>query len=139
MEITKSVFFLAGLLGTVALFSVLSPHVRHEKVNGRLVKAWFVDFPGWETVYYPERTVDLSKWVGSRSPLTATVDGKDDAEFNAGLTLKYLGLYADHDFVQRDGRWVLFKPEKSERYFTLRAHYRISPWQVSDTALSVAN
>lgn len=110
---------------------VLLPHVRHDIVDNRMMQAWFVNLPGWETVYYPEQNIDLSSWVGSRGSLTVKVNGEENEEVNAGLTLKLMGLYSDYDFQQREEHWVLHRDASTKRYFTLGAYYRVSPWKPS--------
>lgn len=111
------------------LYVLSTLHIRHEKVDGQIMSAQYIQLPGWSATYYPENTVDLSKWAGSNvKDLKVQVNGKNNPELEAAAALKYLGMYGnDYEAKQVDGHWVLYRPARTEPYFTLTANYRISP------------
>ena len=92
--------------------------------------------PGYETCFYPESIVDLGPWVGTKyDSLTAISKetGKEIPEVNAGMALKIMGLFLDHEIRQMpDGKWVLHRAYKKERYFTGSAFYRLTRGKVVD-------
>lgn len=128
----KLLLVYAVLFGLLLLVFLVVPtlHQRHEKIDGRWYQAWFINLPGQETVYFPESTVALKDWARTKyQPLAVIVDGREDPEATAGAALQVLGLFTDHQLEQgADGHWVLFKPAAQAQYFTMRAHYRVSPW-----------
>lgn len=108
---------------------------RHYSVGDKLYRATHIALPGYETVYYPADEVDLSKWAGSKfSELTAVnQDGTENPEATAAFALKAAGLYADYELKKKDnGHYVLYRPERTEKYFTMYAWYRIGPGHKAD-------
>lgn len=129
----KPILIASIVLVALAIYLAATLSVRHEKVGGNLVQAWFVQLPGWSSTYYPEDTVNLQNWVGTRSSATIvlTADGKEDPEATAGKTLQSKGLYSDYSLVRQKGHWVLYRPARTEKYLSLSAFYRVSPWSPS--------
>ena len=61
-------------------------------------------------------------------------DGKENPEVTAGMALKSTGLYSDYEFKQKtDGHWILYRPKKTEEYFTWSAFYQITPGEIDST------
>ena len=110
------------------IYVMVNPHERHYHAeDGQLCRALHICLPGYATVYYPEQTVELSHWGGTKyDKLVALVDGAENPEITASMALKVLGLYTDYNLQQKkDGHWILHRPAKTERYFTMSAFYRI--------------
>src|SRR5688572_15805059 len=122
------VCFLTILVVVGSMVYVLATlHVRHKLVNGKLMAAWHIPLPGWCTMHYPERVVELKDWVGSKmEKITAAMDGKENPEIDAAIALKATGLYSDYELQQRDGHWILYRPERTKKFFSLEAYYRVS-------------
>jgi hypothetical protein len=121
------VFFLIVLIYVAA-----NIYERHyyvgEGENRQLYKALHITLPGYATVYYPEQKVDLRKWVGTKyNGLVAVnkTNGLENPEATAGLALKTIGLYTDCDLKEMDGHYMLYRSERTKRYFTWTAYYRI--------------
>lgn len=108
------------------VFSTL--HVRYESTGDQLMKAWYVRLPGWSESYYPEHKVDLSNWVGSNlKNISIEENGVRNPELEAAATLKALNIFSNEYTEKKiDGHWFLFKPEKTEKYFSWTANYRVS-------------
>ncbi len=107
-------------------------HTRHQKVDGQMMTAQYVQLPGWSATYYPEDVVDLSPWVGSNvKNLKVQVNGEDNPELQAAAMFKSSGFYGD-EYEEKliDGHWVLYRPARTERYFTLTANYRVTPFKL---------
>ena len=118
------------LLLPVLCWFLAGIHETADKVDGHFVKAWAVFGPGYVTTYYPEHRVDLRDWVGSKvSGLSAQVNGHGNPEVDAGFALRAT-MFRDHDFVQRDGHWELFKPASESQFWSWTgAIYRLTPWR----------
>ncbi len=94
--------------------------------------AWHIALPGYETRYTPEDEMDLQKWSGTElNGLVATnQDGTVNKEATAGMDLLSTGAFPGYELKKKDnGHYVLYRPEKTERYFTMQAWYRIGPGQ----------
>lgn len=98
-----------------------------------MMQAWFIDLPGWETCYYPENTVKAEHWLGSQiNKVDILVDDKKNPEIEALMTLKAIGAYSsDYQLKQQDEHWVLYRAPREEKYFSFRAHYRVSLWKTN--------
>ncbi|MDA2936104.1 hypothetical protein MYX06_02715 [Patescibacteria group bacterium AH-259-L05] len=98
--------------------------------SGQLRQALFGLFPGYNTLHYSEQIVELKDWAGTRhdSFSIRNKDGKENPEATAGLGLKIAGIFsADYELKQKeDGHWILYKPERTHRYFDWNAHHRIT-------------
>lgn len=96
-----------------------------EGENKMLFTAKHIFLPGYITVYYPEQEVDLRGWVGTRYE-----DGKNEKEnpqIMAGKTLRLLGVFADYELKEKDGHYILYRPEKTEKVFSWKTPYQIWP------------
>ncbi len=94
--------------------------------------AWHIALPGYETQYTPEDEMDLQKWAGTElNGLVATnQDGTVNKEATAGMGLLSMGVFPGYELKKKDnGHYVLYRPEKTEKYFTMQAFYRIGPGQ----------
>lgn len=130
----KSLAILAGIIPSVLIIYMVSTfHVRHEMIDGQMMKAWYVNLPGMGSVYCPQQTSNLKKWAGSTvNGLEIAVDGERHLELEAAAALKAMGLFQDYVIKKIDGQWTLYRPEKTKRYFTVAAHYRISRFKPVD-------
>jgi len=123
------------LLAVALIYTMFNSYHRHYYAgDNQLYRALHIALPGYETSYYPEQTVDLSKWVGTKyAGLIAvnTSDNIENSEVTAGLALKSMGLYTDYEFKQRpDKHYVLHRPAKKVRYFTWSVWYKIGPGEL---------
>ena len=123
-------YLILSVLILLFLYLISTAHIRHAIIDGQRMTAWYIMLPGWSEVYYPEIIVDLKPWMGSGiKDLTVKEDGENSPELQAAIALKGLGVYGDdYETKKIDGEWVLFRPSRSEKYFTLTAFYRISPY-----------
>ncbi|KKU29477.1 MAG: hypothetical protein UX41_C0018G0009 [Candidatus Collierbacteria bacterium GW2011_GWE1_46_18] len=131
----KSLTILAGIIPSVFIvyMMITTSHVRHEIIDGQMMKAWYVNLPGMGSVNYPQQTADLNKWAGSTvNGLEIAVDGERHPELEAAAALKSMGLFQDYVIKKIDGQWTLYRPERTKRYFTVTAHYRISRFKPVD-------
>lgn len=122
------------LLFLVPLFLLASTaHIRHKKINGQFFQAWFIEFPGWDTCYYPEITVSAENWLGSRiNGLDITTNGEKNPEIESLLIIKALGMFPSECQIEEcNGQYVLHRASRQEKYFSLCAFYRISFWKPS--------
>ncbi|HAU07556.1 MAG: hypothetical protein UW46_C0007G0020 [Candidatus Yanofskybacteria bacterium GW2011_GWF1_44_227] len=130
---TNLLSILFAIFLTLGLFKIATGYERHDYVDGKLMKAWHVSLPGYAGVYYPEQIIELQNWTDTHWDSLRVVDkgtGKDNPEATAGLALKAVGIYLDYELKQKeDGHWILFRPSKSERYFTWAAYYRVGSWR----------
>lgn len=112
----------------LSLWIMHNVHERHyyvgEGEDRQLYKALHICLPGYTEICHCEREVDLGKWVGTKLADTVTADPEE----TAGLALLKTPIYPESDgyiLKQKDGHWILYKPEKIEKVFTMRAFYRI--------------
>ncbi|MFC1756746.1 hypothetical protein ACFLZC_01125 [Patescibacteria group bacterium] len=116
----------------VSFFTVANTYERHYYVgkgdNKQLYKALHIALPGYTTIYYPEQEVDLQKWTGSKYDGLVAVnkkDGTENLEVTASFALKAMGLYTDYKLKEKNGHYILHRPEKTTEIFTWKAYYRI--------------
>lgn len=96
------------------------------------MRATFIFFPGWITISYPEDTVDLGRWVGTRAEgVQVPAVGEKDPEVEAAKGLRVAGIYGKEYELRRQGEHqVLYRPASQRRAFTMSAPYRISRWTI---------
>ena len=127
---------LSVILFVLGLFKIATGYERHGYVGDKLMKAWHITLPGYAEVYYPEHTINLKDWAGTRYRSLEAIDkdtGQKSAEATAGIALKTTGIYLDYKLKQgKDGHWILWRPASSKKYFTWTAYYRIAPWRAAD-------
>ncbi len=116
----------------VTFYVVANIYERHYYVgegdSKQLYKALHIALPGYTTIYYPEQEVDLQKWAGSKYDGLVAVNKKDgtkNPEVMASFALKAMGLYTDYELKEKNGYYILYRPERTERIFTWKAYYRI--------------
>lgn len=119
------------------LLTVLDLQVRYiRSEDGEIFQALFVRLPGYVESYSPEHTIQLKDWVGSSiTGMDVQVEGESSPELEAELVLRAIGMATDEYVREKlpDGHWILRKPEQVHRYFSLSAHYRVSPmWPAAD-------
>jgi len=133
MGLVKALFV---ILFVFVLFKIATGYERHDRIGGKLVKAWHISLPGYEEMYYPEQTINLKDWVGTKWGSLEAVDkdtGQKSAEATAGIALKTTGIYSDYELKQGEGgHWILWRPASSKKYFTWTTYYRIAPWRSAD-------
>lgn len=99
------------------------------------MEAWFVELPGWSIGYCPENVITADQFPIRIKNLTVAVNGENNHEVQALSIAK--SLYRDGDkyelIKKDDGHWILYRPARHERLFTLSAYYRISPWKPTQT------
>lgn len=99
--------------------------------EGKKIEIWYFYLPGYSEVYYPEDTIDLKDWVGSKYDKAKVVDKneKEIPELTAAMALRAVG-FADESYVKKqkpDGHWILYRPAKTEKVFDLRARHVLFP------------
>lgn len=105
---------------------------RGEGENKQLYKALYIQLPGYDTIHRLEIKVDLRKWAGTKHDNLVAINKEDDtenAEAAAGLALKAAGIYTDCELKKENGHYILYRPAGIEKFFTMKAFYRIGRWK----------
>ena len=74
----------------------------------------------------------MKDWIGSKYEGLVAINknnGTENPEATAGLALKIMGLFSDCSLKLKEGHYILFRPEKTEKIFSMKAYYRIWFWR----------
>lgn len=121
--------FLFFIVGLYIVFNIYPRYYyQGEGENRQLYQALHIALPGYAEVLHLEQEVDLREWAGSRYDGLAAVnrsDGSENPEATAGIALLAAGVYSGYQLKEKDGHYILHRPEETERFFTLKAWYRL--------------
>lgn len=103
---------ISGMILTLVLLTWMDPHQDYNHDNPNQ-SAWFVYLPGWQTGGSPEHIIELKDWVGSGvENITVTVDDQRNAELEAEIMMRYLGLLMKNMFVRREMVTIFYGNQK---------------------------
>ena len=128
------VCFIIILVLGIAVFSNAFKKPRFDpdgQTGGQIFIAWHTMLPGFVREYLPRHEINLQDLV--LSGFLKSMDGRfEDAlnpELRAARILQTERSYQKYQLTEKEGHYLLYRPEQIFWRISWRAEYKIGPWR----------